>query len=1134
MATRKASRKSRGSKLVSKAKKEVRRRRKPDFGDEGRPIDRLGWEILDLIVEPEPPPPGMIVAAMAAVTGPEENLASRRIAALMTRQQQAGPADVLAAPVIAGAPNWVQVGPTAIPNGQSLQRTTFRILVSGRVTDIAVHPTSRSTIYLATARGGVWKTTDGGTSWNALTDNELSLANGAIALAPSDPETLYVGTGEGNLEFYVKTFPTSSSPDNYLGAGMLKSTDGGASWKTQGLAEFTGHGFFRIAVHPTNPKIAFAATSAGLHRTVDGGEHWIQMTNGLPALSPTIIACCDVAIDPSNPSIAYAAFFGDGIYRTANATVANPLWKKLTAGLPLSARRIVLAISPSLPDQVYALFTADEDFGGLFKTTLGTNGATWTAVPVTPDIGGQSSYNLDLNVDPTTPDVLYISALSIYKLTRSGSTWSPTDIGQTIHSDNHCIAFDPADHLTIYAGNDGGIYKSADGGTTWVDGINRGMTITQFEFLDQHPTSDAVVFGGTQDNGTEAYRNSEIFYHADEGDGSFVSIDPLTPENVIHGFFSSGMGRSTQGGAFGSWDWSIGPTGVSPLFYPPFTLDASKPTNIAFGANVVRIDDGQGTKGWHTTVVLPGLSGRVSALNWAEPNRIYAGTTSGQVYKLVKSAGAWTATRVSAPPLPSLWIWDVSTDPASIDTLYVSMAGFGSPHVWRGEIAGAPVWNAISGNGADALPDAPVFAFAIRPGTPNEFYIGTDVGVYQSLNGGSTWSLFNSGLPNTAIYDLKYHAPSDMLRAGTHGRGLWERQLNAPPSVSDVNIYLRDNVMDSARRAPSVADVPAAFADPLRHVALGDRVWWWESADIKIDAPTYQMNVADVNDLTFETKLQHRNAQRGRVARVYVQVHNRGVFEAGGVVVKLLRANVFGGVLPDLPADFWTAFPGDGDQTNWKTIGAAQTTSVLPGRSSILEFDWTPQMTDVEHSCMLVVADCPGDPIPAANKIVQVGQLVQNERRVTQLNLRVVDPPPASADPVVWTTVSLAGDGSTKFDVAVRGTKARRILVALPKKPLAQLDPARFDGAAKATLSVKTRKALNDFLAANFTAFELADVFEISAGGASLRQIKPPANKPLEIVVGVASSAQPARVTIAQAANGAVRGGCTIAMKHPK
>jgi len=1040
-----------------------------------------------------------------------------------------------------GVANWVPVGPTAIPNGQALA-TGARVLVSGRITDIAVHPTNPSIIYIATARGGVWKTTDSGESWTPLTDNELSLADGAIALAPSAPDTIYVGTGEGNLEFYVKNYPLSSSPDNYLGAGVLMSTNGGATWTSQGLPEFTGAGFFRIAVHPTDPSIAFAATSNGLYRTLNGGTNWVRMTSGLPALSSTIIAACDVALDPGG-NIAYAAFWADGIYRTSNATAASPTWTRLTSVLPTtSVRRIVIAIAPSMPDQVYALYTTGEAFLGLFVSTSGTNAATWTKVPVTVDIGQQSSYNLDLSVDPTTPDILYISALSVYKVTRSASAWSATDIGQRIHSDQHCLAFDPGNHLIIYAGGDGGIYKSIDGGATWSDSINRGMTITQFEFLDQNPFSDAVVFGGTQDNGTEAYRNSEIFYHADEGDGSFIAIDQVNPSNVLHGFFGGYMGRSTLGGEFGmaNWDWDVGPHGTPCLFYPPFTLDASNPMNIAFGGNVIKIDDAQGTNGWATSVALPGISGRVSAVSWPTPNRIYAGTTSGQIYALTKS-GTWTATLVSAPPLPARWVWDILSDATSIDVIYVALAGFGTPHVYRGSIAGVPTWTPISGTTTNALPDAPVFALAVRPGPPDTLYAGTDVGVYSSGDGGTMWSLFSSGLPNTAIYDLKYHAASDMLRAGTHGRGLWERQLNAPPSVSDVNIFLRDNVMDAGRRTPSASNVTAAFNDPLRHVALGDTVWWWESADIKIDVPeapapgqppSYQLPVAEVNDLTFETALAHRNPQRGRLARVYAAVHNRGITTTNNVHVKLLRANAFGGVLPDLPADFWTTFMTSGDQTNWKVIGSVQTVTVLPGRTKILEWDWTPDASDIEHSSLLVVADCDDDPIPSANKSLHIWELVPNERHATQLNLRVVDAAPG-VGPVVWTTVAVAGDGETRFALKVWPSIAKRVIALVPKQFQTVFGVARTAGVRQAALTATKKKELDEHLRGSVPDFEAAYFLNVAkpSAGAVLAGITPAKGKEMYVVVGIAGSTQQTRVTITQEAKGETRGGCTIVVR---
>jgi len=180
---------------------------------------------------------------------------------------------------VPGGSNWVQMGPVAIPNGQTY--SSARVIVSGRIASIAVHPTLPNTIYVASARGGVWKTTDGGQSWAPISDNQVSLAMGAVALAPSAPDTVYVGTGEGHIyyltafNYYLTAFnPLNALNESYQGSGLLKSTTGGTAWALQGTTEFTGRAFYRIAVHPTNPNLAYAATSNGLYRTEDGGTNW--------------------------------------------------------------------------------------------------------------------------------------------------------------------------------------------------------------------------------------------------------------------------------------------------------------------------------------------------------------------------------------------------------------------------------------------------------------------------------------------------------------------------------------------------------------------------------------------------------------------------------------------------------------------------------------------------------------------------------------------------------------------------------------------------------------------------------------------------------------------------------------------
>src|SRR5262249_39775344 len=204
------------------------------------------------------------------------------------------------------------------------------------------------------------------------------------------------------------------------------------------------------------------------------------------------------------------------------------------------------------------------------------------------------------------------SGVSLYKAVRNAGTgaWTVTDVGGGIHPDNHAWASHPTSHQTIFAGTDGGIYKSTNGGASGGGAINDDLCLTQFEFIDQHPTSDAVVFGGTQDNGTEQFRNSVVFNHAADGDGGCVAVDPAHPANVLHEYYGSSPQRSTQGGKFGTFsDVSGGLTGNS-LFYPLFALNAASPSNIAFGTTAICLDASQGTGGWPTTVRLPGITRR--------------------------------------------------------------------------------------------------------------------------------------------------------------------------------------------------------------------------------------------------------------------------------------------------------------------------------------------------------------------------------------------------------------------------------------------------------------------------------------------------------------------------------------------
>jgi hypothetical protein len=932
-------------------------------------------------------------AAVLADTPPEANPALMRLKALSERDAPFMLGAAMA-PVDAARANWTPMGPLAVPDGQTYGGA--RVLISGRVTAIAPHPTDGNVIFIGTSRGGVWRTGDGGSTWAALGDNEPSLAIGALDIGTNNPKVLYAGTGEGNVQFYSTAFPQSSAPGVYLGGGVLRSDDGGDTWTHHAAALLANHSFYRIGVDRGDANRAFAATSRGLCRTTDGST-WVALSgDGLPAITKEVIACTDVVIDRGDTTgnTVFAAFWGSGIYKSTNALAASPTFTQVTTGLPAgnATTRICLKQSPSSPAHKYALVANTGDtFDGLYRTTNAA-GTTWELCTNSATVELYGAFTGDVNVDPTTPNVVYISGVELYKCQRNPTgTWSVANVGNNIHPDSHTLAFHSTLNQTIYSGNDGGFFISRDGGTTWDDSPNEGLCLMQYEAIDNHGSSDAFVQCGTQDNGTQQYRNSAVHYHSADGDGGYCTVSKVTGSNVTHAYYGNTPKRSTIAGRFGSYgDVSAGIDG-SGLFYPPAAISPVS-ERMAWGTRVINIDNAMGAGGWPGAgVTLPGLIAKtsVSALSFTNDTLIYCATTSGQVYRLDLSGTTWTARALDAAPLPTgQWIWDVHSVPGNDDTVVVAFSGFGlAAHVWRGTVpgTGAAAWTAVS----NGLPDVPMYALAF--GSATQWFVGTDIGVFHSADAGVSWVNFSQGLPNTAIYDLRLRQGSNLLRAATHGRGLWELRtdLAAQPTV---DLFVRDHIMHTGR-APSGPSVAAAWEDPTRYISLNEPCYWWQCADIKTDAPPdWQLLPGEVNYLNFETRLTHENPEKGNQNRVYVQVHNRGPLVANDVTVRIMTAGASAG-LPDLPEDFWSAWPNSVGDANWTPVGAPQTIASLdPLRPSVLQWDWTPDPAADAHSCMLVVIDSPSDPVPASTKAnFNIAQLITEEKRAGLKNLHLVN-----------------------------------------------------------------------------------------------------------------------------------------------
>ena len=653
--------------------------------------------------------------------------------------------------------SWVQMGPQPTNTGYAYPTT------SGRVSALAVDPTNSSTVFLGAAEGGVWKTTNGGSTWSPMTDTQATLSIGSIAIAPSNHEIIYVGTGEDNF-----------SEDEYYGEGILKSTNGGSSW-TLTTGPFNQVSIGGLAVHPTNNNTVLAATTAGLYRSTDGGSTWSLVLSG---------AATAVVFNPSNGNTAYAAIgyingsSSNGIYTSSNQGAS---WTKLTGGLPTSSvGRIALAIAPSSPSTLFAGIanSSNHSLLGLYKTT--NSGSSWTKQSSIPDYcTPQCWYDNVVAVDPTNANAVFAGGSedngTLFQSLNGGSTWYNVGLGYNLvelHEDHHALAFS-ANGGILYAGNDGGVWSSANPSSqsiNWTD-LNGTLAITQF-YPGISVQSSTLVYGGTQDNGVQQYSGGIAWNYSWCGDGGATAVDFKTTSTVYASCSGEDVEKSLSNGLLGSWYPMTSGIGTSDRtsYIPPLVMDPTNSQTLYFGTYRV-YQTTNGASAWHTiSGDLTNGSGDLTSLSVAPTNNkvIYAGTSGGLVQMTSNTGSSWS--NVSSG-LPKQSVSQVAASPSSSSTVYVTFSGFASgsgQHVYRSTNSGA-TWSDISRD----LPNAPVNGIAIDPTYSDTLYVATDVGVFYTTNTGSTWTTLLSGLPNVAVLALNFYKPTRTLWAGTHGRSMW-------------------------------------------------------------------------------------------------------------------------------------------------------------------------------------------------------------------------------------------------------------------------------------------------------------------------------------------------------------------------
>jgi photosystem II stability/assembly factor-like uncharacterized protein len=724
-------------------------------------------------------------------------------------------------------------------------------LMGGRVSDIALDPENPYAFWAGLATGGVLKSVNNGGSFEAVFEKEPVASVGAVAVAPSDPKTIWVGSGEAN-----------DRNSSGWGDGVYRSTDGGTTWTNVGLA--TSKAIARIAVHPTDPKTAYVCAAGnlwqpggerGLFKTADGGTTWKKV---LAAAAPddAKTGCADFLMDPSAPDTLYAVLYArqrtpwsfisgadltggrdvGGIFRSADG---GATWKKLTNGLPARTQRIGLDVFRKNPKILCAVVQTDEGGpatlrdpkskrGGVFRSEDG--GETWAR---TNALNPRPFYFSQIRVDPANDKRVWVLGVSFHVSDDAGQTFRE-DLGDKVHPDGHAMVIDPRNPKRVLLGTDGGLYMSLEGGRNWQH-LDR-FAAGEYYRISLDDSVPYRIAGGLQDNlnwvGPSATRTRDGIQNADwtnlgGGDGFYNVFDP-EDKDVIYG--------ESQGGAIFRINLRTGETKQlrpepgegQPAFRfhwcaPFFASRHEKGVFYLAGNRVFRLSK----RGDEWKPVSPDLSARdpekiFTAGSGAEnygvvyalaesplkPGLLWAGTDDGKLWITEDSGGKWTDLTAGLPaPAKGQWIQSIEASAADANVAYLVVeayrTGNEAPLVYRTTDLGKS-WTSVASN----LPAVgPAKVVREHPRNPDLLFAGTELGLFVSLDRGGSWTKFGS-LPTVAVDDLKIHPRDGDLVVATHGRSLYVLDDVSPLAQATKEAREKDAVLFEPRPAFGIYRLP--------------------------------------------------------------------------------------------------------------------------------------------------------------------------------------------------------------------------------------------------------------------------------------------------------------------------------------
>jgi len=655
--------------------------------------------------------------------------------------------------------DWVNLGPFSLPDGRGYKGL-------GRLNAIAFDPANASIIWAGSPSGGLWKTTTGGNNWSSTVDNLPTLGVSAILIDYTNSAVMYIGTGDrdaGDAE----------------GLGVFRSTNSGATWETwrNGMGTCT---VGRLIMHPSNHYLLLAATSNGIYRTTDGGANWTQVIAG---------NFKDIVFKSNDPSVIFAAS-GGNFYRSTDTGLS---FSQITSGLP-GGDRAVIGVSAANPNYVYFLVTYWDSFLGLYRSS--DAGLNFSLRSNTPNImswdctggsGGQAWYDLDIAVDPANADIIYAGGVNCFKSTDGGSTWTISshwwgDCGvPAVHADLHVLEWNPIDGR-LYAGNDGGIYYTSNGGANWTE-ITIGMPISQVYKIGQSATSRNKCVNGYQDNGTSTFMGT-YWDFTNGGDGMECAVDPTDAaysySTIYFGSIYRHYNNNSDITVCSNGSYGIDESGS---WVTPFLIDENDPNIMFVGLkNVWRCNNVKAASNqiaWTRISYNLGNSNSqdMRALEQSPANTgiLFASRYDDRLFRSDNAQGSsvtWTDI-TSYLPSPG-GVVDMECHPVNQDIVYISQ----NNNIYKSTDRGLS-WVDISGT----LPDVTYSSIAFYENSNDGLYVSSNIGVFFKDATMADWVMFSTGLPvDASINEIEiFYDPNgmdqDIIRAGTYGRGMWESDM---------------------------------------------------------------------------------------------------------------------------------------------------------------------------------------------------------------------------------------------------------------------------------------------------------------------------------------------------------------------